>query len=626
MTSRIPPLLPASPPPMYNLDFSEDEIDENDNFGDYSTASLEPKNCYENNNEDYNIADLNCEPSLKPDLKSNLTNVNDFMKNSNYLRNESQSSCSDIHTDKFISQNFASRNQSCINDKATNVSNFEQFLSQSNSICNHLDISEDARREVIDPKSDTKHEVINPKNDIPENKLSVNSDKGAYISRNTTAHYEFKNDVGIDIQNVSSEPAKVHENAELKSTVKNYTVFSKSDENDTDIILNESAFMLEENTIGKEVRKSDEDFNNFSVYEIENIDRKIDKIEVENYSFEDSSDYETEENNINYKIENLFRENHSATIVDGRNQLPQQLTVKMTSEDEDCLFSSEIVCPTHMSESIKKTCDFPESLLSLDVVNMRKSEVQMKDDTFVTENNEHSNFIDTALFKSSENTNDHIDDDFCEFISPTTYDCSNIDDSSFPIDIDSVHQINDEAEFTSFSSSDTHTEIDSSENNHFNECWNDIFLYTREDPVEVNVNTLEGKVNSSSIWCKMKNVETSPALNYSWNDSEANKILLSTLCVDSRNILFGPRWNSEVPRFASNLGFSPLVPQKASTNNGDTLQTSLPSFVLASEMKQHSVSEISESSSRVPTTVPDVPDALFDWNNSGLINPLDTSC
>lgn len=51
MTSRIPPLLPASPPPMYKLDFSEDEIDENDNFGDYSTASPEPKNCYENNSK-----------------------------------------------------------------------------------------------------------------------------------------------------------------------------------------------------------------------------------------------------------------------------------------------------------------------------------------------------------------------------------------------------------------------------------------------------------------------------------------------------------------------------------------------------------------------------------------------
>jgi len=28
--------------------------------------------------------------------------------------------------------------------------------------------------------------------------------------------------------------------------------------------------------------------------------------------------------------------------------------------------------------------------------------------------------------------------------------------------------------------------------------------------------------------------------------------------------LFGPRWNSSVPRFAANLGFSPLEPMQAS--------------------------------------------------------------
>lgn len=51
------------------------------------------------------------------------------------------------------------------------------------------------------------------------------------------------------------------------------------------------------------------------------------------------------------------------------------------------------------------------------------------------------------------------------------------------------------------------------------------------------MNSIESKLNGSSVWCRMKNVETSPALNYNWNDSEANKMLLSTLCVDSRNIV-----------------------------------------------------------------------------------------
>lgn len=38
--------------------------------------------------------------------------------------------------------------------------------------------------------------------------------------------------------------------------------------------------------------------------------------------------------------------------------------------------------------------------------------------------------------------------------------------------------------------------------------------------------------------------------------------------------LFGPRWNSEVPRFASNLGLSPLVPQKASASESNDSQHS----------------------------------------------------
>lgn len=29
--------------------------------------------------------------------------------------------------------------------------------------------------------------------------------------------------------------------------------------------------------------------------------------------------------------------------------------------------------------------------------------------------------------------------------------------------------------------------------------------------------------------------------------------------------LFGPRWNPNIPRFAANLGFSPLEPVKASS-------------------------------------------------------------
>jgi hypothetical protein len=35
--------------------------------------------------------------------------------------------------------------------------------------------------------------------------------------------------------------------------------------------------------------------------------------------------------------------------------------------------------------------------------------------------------------------------------------------------------------------------------------------------------------------------------------------------------LFGPRWNPNIPRFAANLGFSPLEPVKASTDTQQTM-------------------------------------------------------
>lgn len=63
--------------------------------------------------------------------------------------------------------------------------------------------------------------------------------------------------------------------------------------------------------------------------------------------------------------------------------------------------------------------------------------------------------------------------------------------------------------------------------------------------------------------------------------------------------LYGEKWNSLAPKFAANLGLSPLEPMKipsSSSHDGDIKATK---------------------------TIPEVPAAQFDWNSSGLINPLD---
>ncbi|XP_068154114.1 uncharacterized protein Afti isoform X2 [Drosophila tropicalis] len=68
-------------------------------------------------------------------------------------------------------------------------------------------------------------------------------------------------------------------------------------------------------------------------------------------------------------------------------------------------------------------------------------------------------------------------------------------------------------------------------------------------------------------------IEQAQALNYQWVNSEMRHSLVRSLGIDSRNILFGDKWNSSMPRFAANLSFDPLKPLKT-TSTASNLQTS----------------------------------------------------
>ncbi|KAH8359038.1 hypothetical protein KR093_004086 [Drosophila rubida] len=57
-------------------------------------------------------------------------------------------------------------------------------------------------------------------------------------------------------------------------------------------------------------------------------------------------------------------------------------------------------------------------------------------------------------------------------------------------------------------------------------------------------------------------IEQAHALDYQWVSSEMRHSLVRSLGIDSRNILFGDKWNSSMPRFAANLSYDPLKPLK----------------------------------------------------------------
>nr|CAD7458788.1 unnamed protein product [Timema tahoe] len=139
----------------------------------------------------------------------------------------------------------------------------------------------------------------------------------------------------------------------------------------------------------------------------------------------------------------------------------------------------------------------------------------------------------------------------------------------------------------------------------------------------------------STVWGRLRDLETSHALSYHWVGSSANKLLLAALGVDARNIvstaqflslwcaephavifsrplgcfvvifqLFGARWNVSMPRYAANLGLSPLEPVRAS--EGPPIAPT--GQIVATKLED-----------------PVVPAAQFDWNGSGLVNPLDSA-
>ncbi|XP_039446607.1 uncharacterized protein LOC120426006 isoform X2 [Culex pipiens pallens] len=142
---------------------------------------------------------------------------------------------------------------------------------------------------------------------------------------------------------------------------------------------------------------------------------------------------------------------------------------------------------------------------------------------------------------------------------------------------------------------------------------------------------------------ELRDMDSTQALSYLYNSSESNKALVRALGIDSRNILFGPKWNSSMPRFAANLSFSPLEPIKPTSQAPPGSSAPPPTIAAASNISNSNASVIPMtgkqeaatvrhhafgldplqppiSSGAVPGTVPAV---QFDWNSSGLVNPLE---
>ncbi|XP_077300368.1 aftiphilin [Arctopsyche grandis] len=155
-----------------------------------------------------------------------------------------------------------------------------------------------------------------------------------------------------------------------------------------------------------------------------------------------------------------------------------------------------------------------------------------------------------------------------------------------------------------FKMSELLSENESTAGDKFNLVVNNIFC--EENVFECDIESKESNCELKTVlgesWNHLINCETEQSYLFPWNNSASQKSLLKSLGIDSRNILFGPKWNVNMPRFAANLGSNPLQPIK-------------PISEQYSERKLTNVGDAQSS--------PALPGKDFGWENGSSLTSAD---
>ncbi|XP_046355866.2 aftiphilin-like isoform X2 [Haliotis rufescens] len=120
--------------------------------------------------------------------------------------------------------------------------------------------------------------------------------------------------------------------------------------------------------------------------------------------------------------------------------------------------------------------------------------------------------------------------------------------------------------------------------------------------------TTTGKARGPGVvWHSLRDLDKTSALVYQWTSSTANKHMFKTLRIDTQNILIGHKKQS-VPIFASNIGL--LEPIRGPVD-AKPLQPKLNPTLVDPDKADDNAGGAQE-----------LPPVEFDWDNSGLTNPL----
>uniref|UniRef100_A0A2M4BAD1 Putative clathrin-binding box of aftiphilin n=1 Tax=Anopheles marajoara TaxID=58244 RepID=A0A2M4BAD1_9DIPT len=130
-------------------------------------------------------------------------------------------------------------------------------------------------------------------------------------------------------------------------------------------------------------------------------------------------------------------------------------------------------------------------------------------------------------------------------------------------------------------------------------------------------------IPANLLHSQLQDFDNTNAVSYQHSKSSSSKALVTALGIDSRNIMYGPKWNSSMPRFAANLSFNPLEPLKPSAALPKEANSN-EKYGGATTNPKHTASASYGAEPLQPNVAgSSVPAAQFDWNSSGLVNPLE---
>ncbi|XP_012340363.1 aftiphilin isoform X2 [Apis florea] len=577
----FPPLVSSTPPPLDTFGDSEE-----DEFGDFTTGGI----------DGLSVSSDSPHKLITP-IQTPLTSQNTSPKLNGIPENSKNSqTIIPIVPKQIITEDLLILEK--INDTVNNiklkteVENFDEIIEDNSK--RNLENVNNNNKEVIESKVSNGIHLSNESNNFRESEQETSLNK----------NLENVEPLSLDLEDPSIAPDIIQSidddfyNYEQFVVSKNWIPKSDPSISKTDYFKFQDT-LSNVNNLNKDFNteiKEDSNLNLENIIEKSiledkcvqniNIPNKIDDFtfEVDNSKFtniDDSKNEFSQSNQIENEIaKNLqFSENKDIKIENDFLSSTSLPDISKCSNEEFGNFKYDSI----LESSITMNQEFSENIVE---INEKKEEMLVQNDDFgdFTNFSEHTQFKELNQANVSDIKDD--DDDFGDFNDfETAFEQSIVEQSQINIR-DSICRIENK-----------------SAANKIEDIITTMFSVELEQ-CEIEIQSLINKTDK--VWESIKNVEETNALTYQWANSSSNNILLNSLGIDSRNILFGPRWNPNVPRFAANLGFTPLEPIKA------TIDSQPVAFSNTNKIPASNNSE-------------EVPAAQFDWNSSGLINPLEAN-